>query len=340
MKNVNIIFEYNNECNSDILYSGITYYESNKFDHIEITNRSITISGSRGNKVNEENILTNTKSTFYEQLLKGIVYVYLSEGKRFKLGNVTVKCGEKEKKYESIEVLNPCMRDLDCNLIIQRTECEKIFSNSEKVKELLIAMISFIKGCENNDFDFLWKAFNSLYTCISGRDKEFEKLVDMKNFIQHNRMSMIKVTNKIDNDTMDDIRSFRIREFILNNFEDIGKTEAYANMVKSFSDYRMSQLFNEVMCYREDNLKHANLFSDVQNHITKCINRNQKDNIDLVRFYVLKYAYFLRNKYFHAEKSTPVFVLKKNNEIEEIEKINSVLKCLLSDLFNCCHLYV
>ena len=61
---------------------------------------------------------------------------------------------------------------------------------------------------------------------------------------------------------------------------------------------------------------------------------------ELLRFYVLKYGYFVRNKYFHAEKADPYFVLKNTSETEEINRLSVLFGYFLADLIRCNHLYI
>lgn len=340
MRKMKISMEYNKLGSNEVIFEGESYYESCLFDEVRITKKDIIIIGERGNRNTAENIISNTNSTLYLQLLKGILFAYLTEGTKFEIDKIVVECGIEKKEYYSKDILNPCMISLNNNLKVDASKCKLLFSDKSKAKDLLIAMILYIKGYENNDFEYLWKAFNSLYSCISHKDKEFDKLADMKIFFQTNVGLLNRTVDLISKETTIDIRKLRLREFVLNNFEDRAKTRAYADMVMSFKDYRLNEIFLEIMPYRRDYLQSCALYVDVENHINTYITNREIHEIDLIRFYILKYAYFLRNKYFHAEKSSPIFILKKNNEIDEIDKINNIMECLLADLFNCADLYI
>ncbi|MNN70700.1 hypothetical protein D3C81_1865720 [compost metagenome] len=107
-----------------------------------------------------------------------------------------------------------------------------------------------------------------------------------------------------------------------------------------FKDYRINQMFNEVLPYRQEFLSIEGLLNDVQKHLNHNIIGGIKCNEELLCFYILKYAYYLRNKYFHAEKSAPIFILKNNNELTELGKINQILGTFIIDLLNCNYLYI
>lgn len=335
MKKIVINFEYCSKANDEILLDVYSYYNSMKKDHILITNKRIIIEAERGCKHTASNVLTNTKSTLYAQLLKAIVYVYMTEGKAFCLGNVSVEVSGETINYNAEDIINPCLHDMDNQLTISKSQCKKIFENYGSNANLLIAFICYIKGIQENDFDWLWKSFNSVYSIISAKDKEFDKLCDVKKFITTNWVNMERTDKYMNNETKDSLRKLRIREFVLNDYENLSKTKAYADMVKSFEDCRMASLFNEIMPYRRDNLINEGLFHDVDSYLHRQIRAGTINNCDLARFYILKYSYFLRNKYFHAEKGAPVFVLRKNNEIIELDKICEILSLFLADLFDC-----
>lgn len=339
MKKITINFEYCCTANDDVLLDVQSHYNSAKTDHVVITRKRIIIEAERGSRHTASNVLTNTNSTLYEQLLKTIVYVYMTEGKAFSLGNVSVDVNGEIKRYSAGEIINPCMSDLDKRFVVTKSQCKKIFDDIESNKNLLIAYISYIKGIQEHDFDWLWKTFNSIYSIISIKNKEFDKLCDVKIFIETNWASMVRTNAYMDKESEQTLRKLRIREFVLNDYENVSKTQAYADMVKSFVDYRMAALFNEIMPYRRDNLISEGLYHGVNSYIQSQIGASINRNSDLARFYVLKYSYFLRNKYFHAEKSAPVFVLKKNNEIDELDKICEILSLFLADLFDCYHKY-
>ena len=339
MKKITINFEYCCTGNDDVLLDVQSHYNSAKTDHVVITGKRIIIEAERGNKHTANNVLTNTNSTLYAQLLKAIVYVYMTEGKAFSLGEVFVNVNGEIKKYSAGEIINPCLTDLDNRFTVEKSQCEQIFDDIESNANLLIAYICYIKGIQEHDFDWLWKSFNSIYSIISIKDKEFDKLCDVKAFMVTNWSSMVRTNAYMEKENEPMLRTLRIREFVLNDYENLSKTQAYANMVKSFIDYRMAALFNEIMPYRRDNLVSEGLYHDVDSHIQYQIGASIKNNSDLARFYILKYSYFLRNKYFHAEKSAPVFVLKKNNEIDELDKICEILSLFLADLFDCYHMY-
>ena len=337
MGSITVCFTYDvNGDDKEILQREVCY-TNGRSDKIVITNKEIIISGTRSSKSQPKDILVNTKSTFYSQLLKAIVYVYMTSGKKFNLGTTLVTV---DGEQESIKTINPCPKDLDRNLIINKEKCAAVFDDHPRGSDLLIAYIWYVKAIQEDEFDELWKSFNSLYSIISAKDQENEKLKDMRRYFENNWARFNRLDTYFSGLTEESVRKLRIREFILGTYEKPEKTNSYAEMVKSFDDYRMAQLFKEVMPYRKQELVVKNLYSSVVSHIQSRIVAQTNRNVDLARFTILKYAYFLRNKYFHAEKSAPVFILTENNEIEELGTIKQIMRLLLSDLMETVDLFM
>lgn len=333
---------FNETEKENIIYDDKSYYTEMLYDHITISNRKIIIHGSRSKNIPIESILTNTTSTLYKQILKALVFAYMSTGKGYQISEIKLckNINGEEVSFVEHNIVQPYINPLNKEYCINTSSLQALFSNSSKIDILLNSMILFIKGFQENNFDYYWKAFNSLYTGISGEDKEFEKLKFMREFIEINQSSFSNSLNLMDKDEKDDIRSLRIRDFILNNFPTRNETKQFKEFIVRFTDYRLNQMFAEVLPYRQEFLSLEGLLFSVQSHIEFHKAQGLKYNEQLLCFYILKYSYYLRNKYFHAEKTSPVFILKSNNELTELDKINEIMCTFIVDMFNCSHLYI
>ena len=163
MNKVKIEFEYNNLGNNSLLLTtDAGYSDSSNNDQITITRKTIKIEGSRSKKSTPDGILNNTSSTLYKQLLKAIVYTYMTTGIPFSIEKISITVNGECQEYSSGSILNPCPMPLEESNLIQSDECKEIFKSNPKSDKLLISYIWFIKGVNGADFDYLWKAFNSL----------------------------------------------------------------------------------------------------------------------------------------------------------------------------------
>lgn len=337
---ISILFDSNE--NEILIYKGKSHYNDTLFDDLIITNKRIVIEGNRSKNIPKELILINTTSTLYQQILKALVFSYMTTGKPHKILEIKLykEVKDDQESYSERNILQPYTKSLAKEFCLEPNALNILFSNSSKGHILLNSLILFIKGIEENNFDYYWKSFNCLYSYISGKDKEHEKLKFMRQFIESNSSHFKLSVDLIDLDQKNDIRSLRIRDFILSNFPTRNETNQFKELIFRFSDYRLNEMFQDILPYRKDFLIAEGLMNDVQNHITNSINNRQKANDQLLCFYILKYAYFLRNKYFHAEKTAPVFLLKNNNEVTELNKINAIMSAFLVDLYKCNYLYM
>lgn len=320
-------------------WHGQSYYTNNHFDCIDVCNNCIEINGNRSKPINLAMLLFNTNSTLYMQILKALSFYYLCTGDAFRITRITLKSKHFEAEEEETVFLQPFQNSLQPSLTMQPAELIGLFSDSPITGDFLNAIILFIKGVQEKDFDYYWKSFNSLYSIISTSDKENEKLRDTRQFIENNKNNFQNSLSLITNDKAEDIRNLRIREFILNNWPNQQSTKAYSDMVKRFTDTRIISVLDETIPYRSQFLKNEGLEHEVLMHLSTYKFNTVKDDVQLLCFYILKYAYFLRNKYFHAEKTTPVFLLKDSAELQELSKISNIMKYFLSDLIRCNNKY-
>lgn len=327
------------------LYCGEIWYSKTSFDKVNISANKIEIELDRKKQKDIENILLNQNSTFCKQINKCMAFIYATSSTNIKIEDIEIYEYNQRKirpyKYKNIN--NPIILNKE-KIKFTNTELIKIFSNEiEKSESMTISLIFLLKGMTTNQqgekFENYWKSFNSLYTFISKKKKENEKLYFMKNFICLNISRFKQTLNLLDIHTKNDIRSIRIRDLILNEFPSIKDTEKFKYFILRYTDYRMNEMFNEILPYRIDNLTREGMDTEVNEHIQKYIQLGKKENSDLLCFYILRYSYYLRNKYFHAEKLTPTFNFIKNNENIELDKINELLEMFLYELIKCNDLY-
>ncbi|MBE6727056.1 MAG: hypothetical protein E7562_00235 [Ruminococcaceae bacterium] len=324
-----------------VSWSGKGYYVSSYFDNIAISKGNITIEGKRGAPFTLEKILFNNKSTLNAQITKALSFYYLSSGYPLKIEKIELYRDKKDTEPDIETVfLQPFQKKLENHQTIPQHELVNIFNSNKDNSSFLNAVVYYIKALQDHNFDNYWKSFNSIYRIISTTAHEHNRLKDMRTFIENYSFKFTNTLNYIGNDTKENIRDLQIRDFILNTYENEKQTTAFAQMIKRFTDSRIINVLNDTLVYREKFLKKQGLYTDVKTHITKCLTDNKKDNVELLCFYVLKYIYFIRNKYFHAEKTAPYFILKDTFEIKETEKISTILQYFISDLIRCNALYL
>lgn len=323
--------------NTSISWCGQSNYGNTEFDMIDISNERIIVSGKRSRPITLHQVLYNTSSTLNLQITKSLAFYYLCTGYPFDIDKIELKVDNMVVEDET-DFRQPFTKQLDTFQIMNVYELQSMFSLTDK--RFLTSLVYYINGVRENSFDNLWRSFNSLYSIIIPSGKEFDKLVGMRAFIETHPTEFALTLAHISLDTAADIRKLRIREFILNNWESIGQINTYVETIKRFSDARIIQVFNDTLIYRSSHLKSAGKEVEVTTHIANCLSSNNQKDKELLCFYVLKYGYFIRNKYFHAEKADPYFLLKVTSETEEMNKLADVFSWFLADLIRCNKLYL
>lgn len=327
------------ETATSIKWSGKAYYADNHFDNVEISDGLISISGHRSSPFDLKKILFNNTSTLYSQITKALAFYYLCSGVSITITKAELSSDINPHECET-DFLQPFRRVLNPSQIMNPNDLQNLFIFHGKEQLFLNCVIYYINAIQDDNFEQYWKSFNSLYNIIEPNGKDFTKLCAVRRFIENNSNQFTNTLNFITKDRTEDIRRLRIREFILNDWPTGNHTQAYADTIKRFSDIRIIEVFEATLPYRIEFLRNKSLDIDVQNHITHCKYLNKTDDVELLCFYVLKYSYFIRNKYFHAEKAAPRFILKETAEIKELGKISEIFKHMIADFIRCNNLYV
>ena len=242
-----------------------------------------------------------------------------------------------------------------------------IFENNEKSYALFNAISYLLKANIINEssgkFEKLWKAFNSIYRYFGNGKNENECHRIIRKFLIDN--------NAVFNLSIDKVKHFdknllrqklRLRDLILNDYETKNLTVTFLSFIFRYSDQRICELLKETLVFREEYLKDILSINNVEskfnqltnitplynscknNPSTDCIynkvteyldnniNNNTSSDIELVVFICIKYAYYVRNKIFHAEKHDLSFRFIDNKLTDELEWINDILETLILEL--------
>lgn len=316
------------------------YYIMDYCDKLLIEKDKLTISFKRNKKKDIKTTLLNFNSTFNKQLNKSLTFLAVVEGyiptiKLIQLSSYNSR-GEITQTHAIDKINQPLNKSLHKNSLWTLEEAKILLEDNSLSHSLLLATVYWLKAnddvLEGHKFEKHWKSFNTLYTLISNKKTEFDKLVFIKKFICSNPSLFSETINYVGNFTEQDIRKLRIREMILNDYSTINQTNAYADFICRYKDYRINQLFKVTLPYRKDFLISKGLYNDVQESINTALSQNKKIDVEIITFYLIKYSYFIRNKYFHAEKIDSTFYLIPNAEIRELSLLNELFSIFLKEL--------
>lgn len=316
------------------------YYERNYSDKFKIDNDKLTISFKRNNKKDIKTSLFNFNSTFNKQINKALTFLAVVAGSiptiiKMQLSSCNSK-GEITQTHTIDKINQPLKTILPKNLLWTLEEAGILLEENNLSHSLLLATVYWLKAhdspLEGHKFEKHWRSFNTLYTLISSKDKEFDKLVFLKNYIWNHPFLFPETINFTTNFTEQDIRKLRIKEMIFNDYSTIDNTKAFADFICRYNDCRINQIFKATLPYRKEFLIIKGLYNDVQNSINTSLSQNKKIDVEIITFYLIKYSYFIRNKYFHAEKIDSTFYLIPNAEIKELSLLNKLFSIFLKEL--------
>lgn len=244
---------------------------------------------------------------------------------------------------------------------------ENIFKSDEKSIALYNSISYILKANASTEasgkFEKLWKAFNSIYRYFGNGKSENDCQRILRTFMlsNHNNFPLSKeLVTDLDKDTLR--KRIRLRDLILNDYETKNLTVTFLSFIYRYTDYRISKILRETLVYREDFIKDIMSIDNVQSKFSKlsnvtflynscngsssphCIynkvvqylddnfNNNIVSDIEVVAFICIKYAYYIRNKIFHAEKHDLSFRFIENKLTDELDWINSILETLILEL--------
>lgn len=252
--------------------------------------------------------------------------------------------------------------------IFSEIELEDLFKNDNKSVALTNSLTFLLKAVistETNDrFEKLWKCFNAIYSYFGNGVNENECQIAIRKFIIQNKTDFIESVRNISAISVTELRDkIRFRDLILNDYPTKNHTVSYIAFLYRYDNWKLNKIFKETLPYREKYLKevttidkvekkfnnfsniasiyHANktnpnteaIYTEVVNHLDANIsNTTTSNDIDIVMFICIKYAYYLRNKIFHAEKQDLTFRFANNNFIMNLDWINGILQNLLIEL--------
>ena len=350
-------------------------HDINNKDKCIIKNSSIKIEAIRNTNINPLDILTKDTTTIHTQITKCLIYYYIYEREFSRITSITVSrrrdarvVAEVTIPKENIEieqVVEPffCLND---NYIFN--DINDIFLIGNKSTTLFNSLSYLLKALNTNEssnkFEKLWKSFNAIYRYIGKYENENNCLINLRKFIIKNEIFFSNSKSIVKNEETSDLRKkIQFRNLILNDYSTSSHTVGYIAFLNRNTDKRLLTILQDTLPYREENIKKISsidklekrfndlnlsvlygiikqdpdnlLITEVKKKLEQDIKKNIKSDIEIVAFICIKYAYFLRNKIFHAEKYDLTFRFIKNNLLYEIDWINSILENVIIELINC-----
>lgn len=330
MSKFKIIVTLNKSLFETELKKEIVYYSRNNIyykDKIFFNNKTISLSGSRTKHINNTNILETVNSSFYNCLIKALLFAYFERGS-FKVKSITVYINNSEKKsYKESE-----LRQVFIKETLVKISPIKLFANKNISDTMMNSLMYLTLSFNDNGliFDYTWKCFNSLIRNIFSKKQDFDMLKELRKDLEDNPIfypNILSFSKAIDCNYLD--QCF-LNAMICNNFPK-GSTNRLVNFCKDFKDTRVLTTLKEKIKCKKDDLISIQEYDNINAYYKSEIEKNTIRDSDVARLIILKYAYYLRCKYFHAEKA-PVNFLINNMNYNELLRISKPLSIICKDL--------
>ena len=310
----------------------VIYYSRNNIDYsdnIIFHNKTISLSGSRTKHMDNTNILETVNSSFYSCLTKALLFAYFERG-CFKVKSITVCIDEDDsniKKYEEKEIKQVFIKEklVEVNSI-------KLFSNKNISDTMMNSLMNLTLSFNEKDlrFDYTWKCFNSLIRDIFKEKKDFNMLKKLREDLELNPGLYPNILSFSKNIDFNYLNQCFLKAMICNNFPK-GNTQGLISFFKDFKDIRVITTLKKVMNCKKNDLNSIQEYNNIDSYFNSEIKSNTVKDTDIVRLIILKYAYYLRCKYFHAEK-LPANFLINNANYNELLRISEPLSIICKDL--------
>ena len=337
---IKVVFSISNkECAIGNVYAKYLSGKDNE-DSFHFFSKSFTLTASRSKSYENGTILSNNGNSINKQLLKGLLYYYSIATSFPKISKISIirkraKSVDFNYTLDCANIIQPIIPNNNNPFSFNKEVLKEVFNESERGNAYRIALSYWLKGIASSEryykFDHLWRAFNCLYSYHANAKKDLDGMIHMRQYIIDNP-GLFPLTLRITNSySSNDLRKFRWRTLILNDYDTFNKTDAFKNFVLRYNDERIMNLFKDVLPYREEFLKNANLYNDVVSHINQASIRKDGELITLLS---IKYAYFVRNKMFHGEIPDSTFKIHNDHIDDEIDNLNDILSTLIYEIIN------
>lgn len=316
-------------------------------DTLTISSNTITISGTRSQKPNFDDVFKNNKSEIYLQFIKSYVYYSISNGVIPKIKSITCydKNNDIERTYTKNDIVN--LKPKASTSILKKINRAKllvIFKSTNEGVKYLYATTTLIRSlCSDDDndvFEKLWKSYNSIYRVLSARSQEWQCLEDMGNIMRGNPsdfpLSSAHAATLTKSDVLSKTRWYAMLEnkFItrmkLNNRE-----IEFSTFLTKYNDHRLLEMAHETIDFKKNfwasQITRTNTLTTIQTRL----NPPTPINIELVDVLSNYYMYYLRNKILHGEQADYSFrFIPYNKESITLRFSSDLLILIIFDLIN------
>lgn len=317
------------------------YYYKEFYDSITFSENRILITGNRSNRINIHTAFESKNSNYLYEMTLALIYTYFLYN-NFEVLKIKISTKHRSKSDEEIKELDITQRftkKLDQLHLLEEKSLQRLFDPTSKSKRLIIALSHLTLGLstenQSSAFDNLWKCFNVLMREVTNKSKDSEMLKDLKIKIENSPEKFPKSIQFANNLTKDELEVIAINELIENIYPNIKKEKKFLEMKKhmllAFEDSRICELLIGRINRKKKDFTLYDPNNEIRALLDKRVLTRTKNNTDIIRLLILKYAYYLRCKYFHGEKSPQNFLML-NFDTNQLDFIHEPLLNIIYDV--------
>ena len=310
-----------------IIYEGQSYLKRNLSDRIIICKNKISILFTRSKKVDSETILTTPNSLLRYELQKALCFYLVSQKNIPEVSLVEFSDGYNKKPMKDC-AFTSTWRNCEISVGLDADLASIIFSNKSYAKDVYIIITYFIKAqldrFSNDRFRAAWTGINAVYRMYRKNEKERES--DQINKLR-NRIKVLPMKKSVHAvESLGDQFWGGIEWYILavhcdyKHIFDSNYNSDYLIMMKMISLFNDEKKRQEIVSYEK--------------RIKTIIKQKKVDYYSRLAFLVCDYCYMLRNRYFHAAKAYPVFIIAEDIENYHEKRLTELLLFVIVDLFD------
>lgn len=322
-------------------------------DTIKFTKQKITITAVRMNRYELKEILRNKQNTVYTQIFKSLLYLYLKNERRIYISSIAIKrsttrTSEGPYTYSLDKSSQPIGNEFQLGVTLPQNVLDVLFEETNSGNSLRMASSHWLRGISSQDryftYERYWRTFErmSIYHIRNAaKINDFEAMCAMRDYII--AQPGLFTRSIADVSTMSGLK-FRMFDWDLYVESEFPvattakpRLACYTNYKENFvcanHDLRIMGMHKKILPIRESSLALNGKLVDVQNHIATHLAARMTMDDELLAILLCRYAYYLRNKMFHAERADFTFTFTdKNHDDSRIDILNNLFKNVICDM--------
>ncbi len=313
--------------NRELLYQGISWYNRNIIDALEITEDKIIIVFNRLKKADPKEYILSYSSPVRYQLYRAACFFLVVTGIIPTIEKIELSDGEQSTELDK-SIVTPHWEHCQISITMPKETASKCFKENGKVNYTIITYFlkAQLDSFPHDAFRAAWSCLNGVYNQLSESQYEKEKLAALRELIRSHRLVEAESMAK----SLSEDFWKRLQWYNYVQWKGISNVEE-AIRINLYQDELLFRKLSGYLCdfLKKDNpAKAEELTALAERYLRK---KTKKPN-DRLRFIVTDYCYMIRNRSFHAGKPYPIFVAysEKGNSMEE--QLTSLILLTIKDI--------